>query len=133
VRERELAEQRRVLADQYRILKSTTAAAATPGQQPWTAARPSATPLATPAAPASTTAASASMSSPRPAGAQPVSPARQGWPSARVTPTAAEAQAQNSTARWQPPRVYRPKRPSLWRRVKHTLLGSPEPALEDSL
>jgi putative secretion ATPase (PEP-CTERM system associated) len=142
VRERELVEQRRVLADQYRILKSTTAAAAaaampapaaspapaTPGQQPWTAARPSAAPVATPSAPASPAAATA-----RPAGAPPVSPARQGWPSARVTPTAAEAQAQNSTTRWQPPRVYRQKRPSLWRRVKHTLLGSPEPALEDSL
>jgi len=58
-----------------------------------------------------------------------MSQARQGWPSARVTPTVAEA----SAPRWQPPRVYRAKRPSLWRRVKHTLLGSPEPVLEDSL
>jgi putative secretion ATPase (PEP-CTERM system associated) len=56
--------------------------------------------------------------------------ARQGWPSARVTPT---APADTPSARWQAPRVYRSKRPSLWRRVKHTLLGSPEPVLEDSL
>jgi hypothetical protein len=41
--------------------------------------------------------------------------------------------ATNQSARWQAPRVYRSKRPSLWRRVKHTLLGTPEPVLEDSL
>jgi general secretion pathway protein A len=133
LRERELAEQRRVLADQYRILKSAAAAA-----PPATAA-----PAAPPAKPAWTTrpaAAPAAMGSPavpaaaaRPAVTPQAAATRQGWPSARVTPTAAEAQAQTSSAHWQPPRVYRPKRPSLWRRVKHTLLGSPEPVLEDSL
>jgi putative secretion ATPase (PEP-CTERM system associated) len=144
LRERELVEQRRVLVDQYRILKSTTAAAtpppatpvaavsvpaAAPPAQPWST-RPAAPSAAGAAVPAGAANASTRLVTPQ------VSPARQGWPSARVAPTAAEAQqaqAQTSSARWQPPHVYHPKRPSLWRRVKHTLLGSPEPVLEDSL
>jgi putative secretion ATPase (PEP-CTERM system associated) len=133
LRERELAEQRRVLADQYRILKSAAAAAPpavvppTPAAPPWTG-RAAASPVAVPAAPAAAVAAS-----PRPPVTPQVSQARQGWPSARATLSAAEAPTHASSAQWQPPRVYRPKRPSLWRRVKHTLLGSPEPVLEDSL
>jgi general secretion pathway protein A len=139
LRERELLEQRRVLADQYRILKSTSAAATAPAVAPAaTMTAPPSTPgrqgPATPPAPTPAATPAAAGTTPRPAVAPQTTQARQGWPSTRVAPTAAEAQLQQApSARWQPPRVYRPKRPSLWRRVKHTLLGSAEPVLEDSL
>jgi putative secretion ATPase (PEP-CTERM system associated) len=56
-----------------------------------------------------------------------------------ATPTSAAGAAAAPATRWaeapraQAYRVYQPKRRSLWRRVKHTLLGSGEPVLEDSL
>jgi general secretion pathway protein A len=102
-RERELAEQRRVLSDQYRLLKAQSAAIA---------------PAAAPAAGAV-------------------------WPPA-AAPAAAVASAapakaplvRNATRQMYAPAFapYQPKRrSSLWRRVKNTLLGIPEPVLEDSL
>jgi len=104
-RERELAEQRRVLAEQYRLLRAQSAHAPSP-----------------------------------------VAPSAPAWPpthasaAAPAAPTSAATTAAGSTATVRRAHVpvsasasFRSKRPSFWRRVKTTLLGSPEPVLEDSL
>jgi general secretion pathway protein A len=103
-RERELAEQRRVLADQYRLLNARQQQPAVPQSQ---AGAPGAA-----AVPASA------------AGTAPV------WPPAAVSP-AARPRVYAAAPSFD---VYQPKRRSgLWRRFKNTLLGTPEPVLEDSL
>jgi putative secretion ATPase (PEP-CTERM system associated) len=108
-RERELAEQRRVLAEQYRILRS----------RPADPAPAAAAPQATMAAPA------------------PARPAA--WPPAAHSAAAAAPRATAASVGRAPVpptpafATYQPRRRSFWRRVKQTLLGSPEPVLEDSL
>jgi len=108
-RERELAEQRRVLADQYRLLNARQ-------QQ---------------AAPAAFAAQGHAGSQAQPTvAAGNVVPAPV-WPPAPASAAAAR------------PRVYaaapsfdmyqRKRRSGFWRRFKNTLLGTPEPVLEDSL
>ncbi|HXI30767.1 MAG TPA: XrtA/PEP-CTERM system-associated ATPase [Vicinamibacterales bacterium] len=102
-REQELAEQRRVLAEQYRLLR-------TQAQQTAEAAK-----AAVPAWP-------------------PVS-GQAGTMPAGATSIAAQPQP-DMRARVQAPAfaMYQPRRrPGFWRRFKNTLLGTPEPVLEDSL
>jgi putative secretion ATPase (PEP-CTERM system associated) len=138
-RERELAEQRRVLADQYRLLRAHPmhAASAMPAA-PVTAAAPSAPAAASArsaaAAPPTTPATAAAVASVRPAvsaaAAKPATPA-----TARAT-TIAKPAAWPPAPRPQtaPSYLFQPRRrSSFWRRVKHTLLGTPETVLEDSL
>jgi len=50
------------------------------------------------------------------------------WPPAAAAPVARPRAQSPSFAMYQPRR-----RPSIWRRMKNTLLGTPEPVLEDSL
>ena len=88
-REKELAEQRRVLADQYRLLRTQAQAA-------------------------------------QPAVAH--APAASAWPPASAAPAARPRVQSPSFAMYQSKR-----RPGFWRRMKNTLLGTPEPVLEDSL
>ena len=96
-RERELAEQRRVLADQYRLLK----------------AQPQQAPTAAPGA-----------------AARPLPPPRR----RRRPPASVARRRVRAVARAPAFAMYQTKRrSSLWRRVKNTLLGTPEPVLEDSL
>jgi general secretion pathway protein A len=104
-RERELAEQRRVLAEQYRLLRTQAAQAPSPTAAVAPAWPPTQTAAAA-ASPSSTTATPA------------VGPAALGR-RAHI-PVSASAS-------------FRSKRPGFWRRVKTTLLGSPETVLEDSL
>jgi general secretion pathway protein A len=143
-RERELAEQRRVLADQYRLLRAhpmhAAAAAATP-------VTPAAQPSSAPAAASVRSAAAARSAMPAtavtPAAsarlAAPAAPAKTAKPAA---PAIAGATTIAKPATWPPaPRpqsapdfLFQPRRrSSFWRRVKHTLLGTPETVLEDSL
>jgi general secretion pathway protein A len=105
-RERELAEQRRVLADQYRLLNARQ-------QQPAPAP-------ATPSAPPAGAVAAAGVGA---AASWPPAPA-----SARV---AARPHAYAAAPSFD---VFQPKRRAgFWRRVKNTVLGTPEAVLEDSL
>jgi general secretion pathway protein A len=102
-RERELAEQRRVLADQYRLLNARQ-------QQP---VLPQAAQPAQPAA-------AGGAATPAPV-----------WPPAAVSASAARPRAYAASPSFD---MYQPKRRSgFWRRFKNTLLGTPEPVLEDSL
>jgi general secretion pathway protein A len=104
-RERELAEQRRVLAEQYRLLRAQAAHA------------PSTTAAAAPAWPPTQTAAAAA-------------------PPSSTTATPAVGSAAIGRRAHIPVSAsasFRSKRPGFWRRVKTTLLGSPETVLEDSL
>jgi hypothetical protein len=118
-RERELTEQRRVLTEQYRLLRAAPAAAALPVQSPASAA----------AVPGRSAAAGAPSRLDLTTKHAP-----QGWPSARTMPgsNVPAGASPRGAAAW-PNRVYRSRRPGFWRRVKHTLLGSQEPVLEDSL
>jgi general secretion pathway protein A len=135
VRERELAEQRRVLADQYRLLKAQTQAppaaaavwppaAAAVKTPPVAAAARTApvaaavkTPLVTTAAAKAPSVAAAARTPSVVSGAHAPLP----WSAARQVQSPAFAPYQSK------------RRSSLWRRVKNTLLGIPEPVLEDSL
>jgi hypothetical protein len=68
-------------------------------------------------------------------------PAGPTWPPARSAETTRSTKAENPVfgsrshvqARTPQFDALPPKRPSLWRRVRHTLLGNPEAVLEDSL
>jgi putative secretion ATPase (PEP-CTERM system associated) len=113
-RERELAEQRRVLADQYRLLRThpLEVAKATPATPPTAAKSVPAASAAKPFKPAAPAAASATVTTPAAAPAA--------WPPA--------SRPHGPNFMFQPRR-----RSSFWRRVKDTLLGRPEPVLEDSL
>jgi general secretion pathway protein A len=145
VRERELAEQRRVLADQYRLLKAQTQAppAAAAAWPPATAAVKTPPVAAAAKAPPVTTAAARTAPAAA-AGKTPLATnAAARTPSvaaAARTPSVAAAShapmAWSATRQVQSPAFapYQSKRrSSLWRRVKNTLLGIPEPVLEDSL
>jgi general secretion pathway protein A len=103
-RERELAEQRRVLAEQYRLLRTQAAQA------------PSPTAAVAPAWPPTQTAAAAASPS-----------------STTATPAVGSAIGRRAHIPVSASASFRSKRPGFWRRVKTTLLGSPETVLEDSL
>jgi general secretion pathway protein A len=125
VRERELAEQRRVLADQYRLLKAQMQAPPAAAVWPPATAAHKTPPVAAAArTPLGTTAAARTPSVA--AGARTPSVA-----AAAHAPMAWTASRQVESPAFSP---YQSKRrSSLWRRVKKTLLGIPEPVLEDSL
>lgn len=103
-RERELAEQRRVLSEQYRLLRSRPAEPAAPATA--AALAKSAWPPVT-----ANTAATTAVRPP-------------------VAPAAASARPGTQMSAFKTIHVKR--RPSVWRRIKQTLLGV-EPVLEDSL
>ena len=72
----------------------------------------------------------------RPADATPAAaPAAPAWPPLAATPTSAPAGVARPRAHTPAPAfaAFQTRRPGFWRRVKSTLLGSPEPVLEDSL
>jgi putative secretion ATPase (PEP-CTERM system associated) len=119
LRERELTEQRRVLTEQYRLLRSRPAEPA--------AAAPRAAAAATPAWPPVAGAATSAGATAPNAPTAPVAAAR-----GTTAPPAARSQA---AAYGQPPfrTIHVRRRPSVWRRIRQTLLGTTEPVLEDSL
>ena len=123
-RERELVEQRRILSEQYRLLRTRPAESS-----PVPAA------AAAGAATAATAVAAAPAMAPRGAASWPPATAA---PAQVAQPAPSNSQqrrpASPETVRSQPPAyAYRTRRrrPSVWRRIKDTLLGVP--ALEDSL
>jgi putative secretion ATPase (PEP-CTERM system associated) len=116
-RERELVEQRRVLAEQYRLLRTRSVEHAPVGA------------AANPAAPAPKPAWPPATSVIRPG---PDSPVEMGQPRAQAA--AARPNRGHEAERAGvplPPYRTRRRRPSMWRRIKDTLLGVP--VLEDSL
>ncbi len=108
-RERELIEQRRVLAEQYRILRSQTADAGVAG-----GAR----------------AASWPPLQARSVNETPAGPDHRARAEVRSSSGASLRHAPVDTP---PFEVYRPKRRSLWHRVRRSILGGSKPVLEDSL
>jgi type II secretory pathway predicted ATPase ExeA len=123
-RERELVEQRRILSEQYRLLRTRPVE---PSPVPAAAAAGVAT--------AATAVAAAPAMAPRGAASWPPPTAA---PAHVAQPAPSNSQqrrpASPETVRSQPPAyAYRTRRrrPSVWRRIKDTLLGVP--ALEDSL
>jgi len=117
-REREVTEQRRVLAEQYRLLKSQPAVAAIaappPAAPPWKPATQVVTPAPMPVSPAAALVAAAMHE----AQARPM-------PMATVQRPPAPRQPSFKS-------IHVKRRPTMWRRIKDTLLGA-EPVLEDSL